>query len=86
MVKEKLDKSSVGKDFLSGLFAAIEMPMGPIYFVFCRLYPFPLSHHGSVWVLPVISLLLSCIAGAGLPNHMMGEVSWDRKRRRAWVS
>jgi hypothetical protein len=59
MVKEKLDKSSVGKDLISGLFAAIETPRGPMYFVFCRLYPFSLSHHGSVWVLPVISLPLS---------------------------
>ncbi len=29
------------------------------YFVFCRLYPFSPSHHGSVWLLPVISLLLT---------------------------
>jgi hypothetical protein len=25
------------------------------------------------------------IAGADLPNHMMGEVSWDPKRRRLYV-
>jgi hypothetical protein len=30
-----------------------------MYFVFCRLYLFISSHHGSVWVLPVISLLLT---------------------------
>jgi hypothetical protein len=55
--------------------------------------PSPSSHHGSVWVLPVISLLLGldlhCFAVAGLPipNHMMGgEVSWDPKRRRSWAS
>ncbi len=30
-----------------------------MYFVFCRLYPFSPSHHGSVWFLPVISLLLT---------------------------
>ncbi len=29
---------------------------------------------------------LHCIAGAGLPNHVMGEVSWDSKRRRSWAS
>ncbi len=34
----------------------------------------PPSHLGSVWVLPVISLLL------------MGGVSWDPKRRRSWFS
>ncbi len=28
-------------------------PTGPMYFVLCRLYPsLPLSHHGSVWLLP----------------------------------
>ncbi len=59
MANEKLDKSSVGEDFISGLFAAIEMPTGPIYFVFCRLYPVSPSHHGSVWVLLFIFLLLS---------------------------
>ncbi len=32
-------------------------PTGPMYFVFCCLYPFSPSHHGSVWVLPAISLL-----------------------------
>ncbi len=36
----------------------------------------------------VISLLLTNTVqyrrcGAGLPNHMMGEVSWDPKRRRS---
>jgi hypothetical protein len=30
---------------------------GPMFFVFCRLYPFSPSHHSRVWVLPVISLL-----------------------------
>jgi hypothetical protein len=41
--------------------------------------PSPPIHHGSILALPVISLLLAskCIAGADLPNHMMGEVSWD---------
>jgi hypothetical protein len=38
------------------------------------------SHHGSVLVLPVISLLLPIThmyRRCGLPNHMMGEISWD---------
>ncbi len=31
-----------------------------VYFVFCRLYPLlPLSTTGSLWILPVISLLLT---------------------------
>jgi hypothetical protein len=35
------------------------------------------SHHGSVWFLHVISLLLNItrIVGAGLSIHMIGEVS-----------
>jgi hypothetical protein len=42
--------------------------------LFCILSSSPLlppSHHGSVWLLPDISLLVNntdCIAGAGLPN------------------
>jgi hypothetical protein len=32
------------------------------------------------------TLNLHCIPGAGLPNHMKGEVSWDPKRRRSWAS
>ncbi len=42
----------------------------------------------GVWVLPFISLLLTntvSLVRASL-NHMMGEVSWDPKRRRSWVS
>jgi hypothetical protein len=31
----------------------------PMYFVFFRPYPFPLSDRGNVWALPVISLLLT---------------------------
>ncbi len=31
-------------------------------------------------------MYLYCIAGAGLPFHMMREVSWDPKRRQAWAS
>jgi len=60
--------------------------------VFCFLSSLPLppsSHHGgSVWLLPVISLLLPNTEspGRGVPNHMMGEVPWDPKRRRSWAS
>jgi hypothetical protein len=51
--------------------------------VFTHSFP---SHYGSVLVLPVISLHFNCIAGAGKPYYMMGEVSWDPKRRRPWPS
>ncbi len=37
-------------------------------------------------LLPVIFLHLTNNCRAGLPNHMMGEVSWDLKRRRSWAS
>jgi hypothetical protein len=54
--------------------------MLPMYFVFCRLCatPHP-NNHGRVWLLPVISRLLTNIVspGAGLPIHMIGEVSWE---------
>jgi hypothetical protein len=58
--------------------------------VFCFLssLPFlPPSHHGSGsdWLLTVIYLLLytvHCIAGADLPIHMIGKVSWEPKRSR----
>jgi hypothetical protein len=43
--------------------------------VFCFLSSFPI---------PVISLL--CIARAGVPIHIIGEVSCEPKRRRAWAS
>ncbi len=59
---------------------------GPNYFVFRRLYPSFPSHYGSILVLPVISLLFNSIAGAGKFYYMMGEVSWDPKRRRSWPS
>ncbi len=62
----------------------------------CILYsvvftPSPPSHHGSVWLLPIISLLLTTVIlsrrfRAGMPVHMIGEVSWDSKRRRVWAS
>ncbi len=54
-----------------------------MYIVFCGLNPSPLSYHSSVWLQPVIS---NCITSAGLPIHMIGEVSWETKRRRACAS
>ncbi len=33
-----------------------------------------------------LSTLTLYIANAGLPIHMIGKVSWDPKRRRAWAS
>jgi hypothetical protein len=38
--------------------------------------PSPPSHHGSVWVLPVLSVLLTNTVSPVLAyDHMMGEVS-----------
>jgi hypothetical protein len=31
------------------------------------------------------TLSYHCIAGAGLPVHMIGEVSWEAQRRRASI-
>ncbi len=54
-------------------------PTGPMYFVFCRLYPSSPSHHTAVFALALTchlsTLSLHCIAGAGLPIHITGEVS-----------
>ncbi len=62
----------------------------PLYFVFCRLYPFsPPPDITAVFLgstCHLSTLDWHCIAGAGLPNHMMGEVSWDPKRRRSLSS
>jgi hypothetical protein len=41
--------------------SSIMTSTGPMYLVFCRLYPSSPSQHGSVWLLPVISQLLSNI-------------------------
>jgi hypothetical protein len=58
-----------------------------MHLVFCRLYPCSPHPPRGVWALPFISLLLTITLyrNAGLPNHMMGEVSWDPKRRRSLV-
>jgi hypothetical protein len=57
-------------------------------FVFCRLYHFyPQPPRQCLGPIFLSALSLHCIAGAVLPNHMMmGEVSWDPKRRRSWAS
>jgi hypothetical protein len=53
--------------------------MVPMCFVFCRLYPFsPPSHHGSVWVLPVISLLY-CQCWLALSYDRRGFVGSKKK-------
>ncbi len=43
--------------------------------------PPPPRHHGCIWLLPVISYSLLT-----LPIYMIGEVSWEPKRRRAGAS
>jgi hypothetical protein len=68
---------------------------GPMYFVFCRLYPFnPQPPRQCLGTTCVISLLLNNTVSpdAGLPNHMLGEVSWGptisafrgRIQRKTW--
>jgi hypothetical protein len=55
-----------------------DQPKGANVFFFSVVFsPPPSSHHDSAWLLPVISLFLTNTAspGAGLPIHMMGEVS-----------
>jgi hypothetical protein len=80
MVNEKLDKSSL--DFISGLFAAIEMPTGTMYFVFCRLYPSPPATTAVFkFYLSSLYSYLTLYRRCGLPNHMMGEVSWEPKKK-----
>jgi hypothetical protein len=52
--------------------------MSTIYFIFCCLYPSPPPrHHGSVWVLPVISLLL---ANTVSPVRACLIIWWERFR------
>jgi hypothetical protein len=49
--------------------------------------PFFSSHNARFRALSVVfNLNLHCIAGASLSIHMMGEVSWDPKRRRSRTS
>ncbi len=57
-----------------------------LFSVVFTLLPRAPCHHGSVWLLHVISLLLTNNLSpvADLPIRMIGEVSWEPKRRRAW--
>ncbi len=60
----------------------------PMYFVFCRLYPF-FPQPPQQCLAPTCHLSplnQHCIGGAGPPNHMIGEVSWDPERRRVGAS
>ncbi len=62
-----------------------------IFFVFCRLYPSSPSHHGSFCVLSYLSSFFSGLTlyvspVRACPNHMMGAVSLDPKRRQSWAS
>ncbi len=55
-----------------------------MYFVFCRLYPFnPQPPRQCLGTTCVISLLLNNTVSpdAGLPNHMLGEVSWEPQKK-----
>ncbi len=61
---------------------SIGRPNGVDVFVFCRLHPL-LSHPpwqclGPLYVVP-LHLTNTVSRGAGLPIHMMGEVSWEPK-------
>jgi hypothetical protein len=51
-------------------------------FVFCRLCPFSPQLPQQCWTptCHLSTLNLHCVAGAGLPIHMIGEVSWEPKR------
>jgi hypothetical protein len=57
---------------------------------FLSSLPFSISHHGSIWVLPVIFLLItntvSPVRACLMSIYMLGEVLWDLKRRRSWDS
>ncbi len=57
--------------------------MGSIYFIFCRLYPSSPSDHGSVWLLPVISLFLTNTVhrcGLAYPYDWRGFVGTKKRR------
>jgi len=77
------DVSAPTKSCECGLNATWVYHTWPMYFVSVVFTPYPISHHGCVWFLLVISLHITIIVGAGLPNHMIGEVSWDPKRRQS---
>ncbi len=52
---------------------------GPMYFVFCRLYPSSHTHQPPRQCLAPSCHLSHSITGEGLHNHMIEEVSWDPK-------
>ncbi len=75
MVIELIDNyDRTGLNFIFILFylkhLSVRPPTGPMYLVFCRLYTYFPSHHGSVWVLPVISLLWYGPQGAAPPPFL----------------
>ncbi len=55
-------------------------PTGPMYFCFCRLYPHSPPATTAVFGFNLYSLL-TLYCRCGLLIHMIGEVSWDPKRR-----
>ncbi len=58
-------------------------------FYFCRFYPSSsqLPYHVGVWLLPVISLLISnTVSPVRACLSICSEVSWEPKRRRSWAS
>ncbi len=70
-----------------------------LYTISIHLSPLPnnkqpvvLGHLSAVCVSGLVptchlsTLKKHCFAGAGLPIHMIGEVSWEPKRRWAWAS
>jgi hypothetical protein len=61
---------------------ALLRPTGPMYFVFCRLYPSsPQPPRQCVYLLQVIFLSTNTVSrGAGLPIHMIVEVSREPKK------
>ncbi len=70
------------------LWGGILFSNGANIFYFCRLYPFPPSHHESVWLLPVISLSLTnpvSLVRACL-SIWLERFRSSQKERRAWAS
>jgi hypothetical protein len=76
-----MDRSSFYFPFNGGWFLRLT---GPMYFVFCRLYPSFLPATTAVFS-SCLSSLYNCITGAGLPIHMIKEVSWEPKRKKTSV-
>ncbi len=68
-------RETVGQRGQGILFSVVLTPFSPQPPRQCGFYTWHLS-----------TLNWPCITDAGLSIHMMGEVSWDPKRRRSWVS